>query len=95
MVYTYELEIANNIITKEILFCGNELFLERHKDSGKIYSFEKKEMVNFSPPQNELSLNVRRDIKEHPFLEELYNWAETLLRYMTFRELCPGILLSL
>lgn len=80
-IYKYELEIKNNIIIKEVLWSGNDLLLERHKDSGKIYSFERKETVKFSPPQNELSLNVRRDVKEHLFLEDLYTWAGTLLRY--------------
>lgn len=81
IVYRYELEINHNIIVKEILWSGNNLLLKRHKDTGKIYSFEKNETLDFSPPQNEITLNVRKSIKEYPYLESLYSWAYNLLRY--------------
>ena len=30
---------------------------------------------SFDPPQNKLTLHVRRDKLEYPYLEELYSWA--------------------
>ena len=38
-------------------------------------------MISFSPPQEELTLHVRRDKKEYPFLEKLYNWATNFHGY--------------
>ncbi|WP_163631849.1 AAA family ATPase [Paludibacter sp. 221] len=40
---------------------------------------EKKTLLNkeiISPPNNKLTLHVRRDIKEHPYFEKIMQWAE-------------------
>jgi hypothetical protein len=39
-------------------------------------------MTSFSPPKNQITPHVRRDIKEFPFLEEVLTWAENFYGYM-------------
>jgi hypothetical protein len=40
-------------------------------------------MIEFQSPQDELASVARRDMIQHPFLEELYNWGKTV-RYYQF-----------
>lgn len=81
LIYNYELNIVNTKIINETLYGNKKLLLQREKDNGTIFSDLKKKMITFSPPPDELTLNVRRDIKEYPFLEDIYSWGNNLLNY--------------
>ena len=47
----------------------------------KIFFSTKNRLLSFAPPKEELTLHVRRDKKEHPFLEELYDWGNNFYGY--------------
>jgi predicted ATPase len=80
-IFRYELRINNLIIDCERIFENEILILEREKDKGKIYSKVTNSFEDYSPPQDELTLNIRRDIKHYPFLEDINNWAKSLIGY--------------
>ncbi|KWT84933.1 hypothetical protein ASN18_1863 [Candidatus Magnetominusculus xianensis] len=73
--YEYKLEINDNIIALEEITKNGKTILKRENESGEIYSDTQGKMVKFSPPKDGLTINVRRDVKEHPFLEDLLKWS--------------------
>jgi energy-coupling factor transporter ATP-binding protein EcfA2 len=81
-VYQYNLEIEDNVVLFEEMIKDKDVLLKRQKEDGEILSKIQDKMVGFSPPKNQLTPHVRRDIKEFPFLEELLNWAENFYGYM-------------
>lgn len=80
-LYVYELELKGEIIIKEKLSENDTLLLDRKKSKGKIFSNVENDMDIFYPPDNELALNIRRDIRSYPYLEELVKWANNFLSY--------------
>jgi len=81
MNYKYELEIKELIVEKEEIFANEKLLLERTKGEGRILPRGSDRMLQFWPPKDELTLNVKRDIKEFPFLEDFVDWANNFLGY--------------
>lgn len=79
--YKYKLEIINGEIVFEELKKGIKTLLKRKQEKGEIYSYASKKMMEINPPKTELTLNVRRDVKEFPFLEDLFEWADNFLGY--------------
>jgi hypothetical protein len=47
---------------------GDELLLRREKGKGELYSQTEGRLIAFNPPENELTINVRRDTKEFPYV---------------------------
>lgn len=80
--YNYNLEIEDKIIILEEILKNRDVILKREGEEGKIFSHTKKKMIDFSPPKDQLTLHVRRDIKEFPLLEEFSKWAEHFHSYM-------------
>ena len=80
-IYVYELELKGGIVSKEKLLENDELLLDRTKKKGKIFSKVENKMDIFYPPENELTLNIKRDIRNYPYLEDLIEWANNLLSY--------------
>lgn len=71
----YELKVIRaNKIEERISLDGKELLIREKK--AKIFSFKTKNDILISPPENKLTLHVRRDLEEFPFFEEIVNWAE-------------------
>jgi energy-coupling factor transporter ATP-binding protein EcfA2 len=81
-VYQYNLEVEDNVVLFEEMIKDKDVLLKRQKEDGEILSKIHDKMIGFSPPKNQLTPHVRRDIKEFPFLEELLNWAENFYGYM-------------
>lgn len=79
--YYYTLDISDGIVRQEEIRINDSLMLERQKESGKIFSYTSKTMIDFHPPEQELTLYVRRDVKEFPFLEEFLAWANSFHGY--------------
>lgn len=82
IVYQYNLKIGDKIVILEEIKKGEKVILKREREEGKLFSHIKKKMIAFSPPKDQLTLHVRRDIKEFPFLEEFSKWAENFHGYM-------------
>lgn len=80
-VYSYKLDISKKIVKKEEISINGKPLLQRTGEDGEIFFSTKNELLPFAPPKEELTLHVRRDKKEHPFLEELYNWGKNFYGY--------------
>jgi len=74
-IFKYNLHIKDGKIDKEELYINKEPLLIRSKNKARIKIVGGNE-VDINPPVDKLTIQVRRDEKEYPFLEELINWAE-------------------
>ncbi len=79
--YKYILEINNLIVEKEKITKGDLVLLDRSFEDGIIFSEKDNENHEFSPPKDELTVNVRRDLSHYPFLEDIFNWAQNINGY--------------
>lgn len=78
----YSLHYSHKRINQEQLTVGTALFLQR-ESSGEGYLFAREidKNLKFQTEPDEVAAFVRRDPYQHPFLEDLYNWAQGLRRY--------------
>jgi predicted ATP-dependent endonuclease of OLD family len=58
-----------------------QALLVRDSQNKTIYSVAIKDNQQIEPPDNQLTINVRRDKLEYPVLEELYQWANHLYSF--------------
>jgi len=72
--YHYEGEIKG--VVKESLYRDAQLLFDRDFSDAKIYSEAKRDFEQITPPANKPIIQVRRDAKDYPYLEELAQWAE-------------------
>ncbi len=79
--YEYELSINNSKIQTELIKDDGEKVLNRNLSKGKIYSKKDLKWHEFSPPDDELTANTRRDLEHYPFIEDFINWAKQLKGY--------------
>ncbi|MEO5357617.1 MAG: ATP-binding protein [Nitrospirae bacterium YQR-1] len=85
--YAYKLELSEKQVDSEELSENENVLIERKEGSSKIFSKNHK-MIEFSPPEKELTVNVRRDKIEFPFLEKLWSWANDFLEF-NFTQFTP------
>ena len=52
----------------------------------------KNEFEEYSPPPDELTININRDLKKYPYLEDIINWAKGLQGY-TFSNVQTNLVL--
>jgi len=81
ITYKFELSIIDFIIKCEKIYENNDLILERVEDNGTLLSKTTNDKEEYSPPKDELTINIRRDIKKYPYLEDIINWAKGLQGY--------------
>ncbi len=82
----YILKIEKGLVVQEKLIMygeGNEpLLLERDRSGeGTIFAKELNQKIKFQTPKAELAAIRRRDSIQHPFLEKLYQWSNSLRFY--------------
>ncbi|HEY9862719.1 MAG TPA: AAA family ATPase [Candidatus Obscuribacterales bacterium] len=78
----YILRIEKGLVIQEKLLIGNEELLSRHESGeGEIVAKEINQKIRFQTPQTELAVIKRRDSIQHPFLENLYQWSNSLRFY--------------
>ncbi len=84
----YLLKLENGYVIEERLVIGGNLLLERKKKykgdetiEGEIWAEELKNKIRFQTPKTELAVVARRDKIQHPFLEDIYQWAYSLRFY--------------
>jgi hypothetical protein len=81
----YSVCIENSNIKNELLEINGEKFLERNESStGKIKNLSLNQMVDFEIPLYQAAV-TRRDKKQYPFLETLFEWANSM-RYFRFNQ---------
>jgi AAA15 family ATPase/GTPase len=78
----YRLKIEKGFVIQEKLLIGNQELLSR-KESGEgtIFAKELGLTIRFQIPKTELAVVKRRDSIQHPFLEDLYKWSNSLRFY--------------
>jgi predicted ATPase len=75
--YHYKLNLSWQKIEYEELFINGEQKFLRGKDGkGQISTTQFKEKMDFQLSPNQLVVTSKRDAIQHPFLEELVQWAE-------------------
>ena len=79
--FSYKLHIKKGEIVLEEIKEGRKVLLSRKRESGKIYSYLLHKKLTINPPKDELTLHVRRDVKEFPFLEDIYEWSKNFFGY--------------
>ena len=81
--YNYELEFQDNTVLFEKLLINNEVYFERDKEGkGQIKYESKKDLVlSFEIEKNKIVLASKRDRTQHPSLENLFKWMNTVYMY--------------
>ncbi len=76
--FSYTLRVLKGKIEKEQIKEDGMILLNRQRESGYIFRFKGKEKSkeSFGPPINKLTHQVRRDVKQYPFIEDLVHWGE-------------------
>lgn len=88
---TYELHINNGIVQSEKLVVSSVPVLDRQSDGQGTIKAVAAEVayLAFQIPTQDLAVVAKRDSKQHPFLEPLHKWAESL-RYYRFNDFQKG-----
>ncbi len=76
--YTYELTVKKDIIISETLLHDDKILINRNDTEGEIFSEKEGKLVPINPPNDKLVHQVRRDQIDHPYLEEIVRWAESV-----------------
>ena len=71
----YQVDLVDGIIQKEVVSIDKKIKLDRSPNQTKIFSATQDKDLVIEPPNDKLVLHIRRDKAEHPFLEELSEWA--------------------
>ncbi|NJO94620.1 MAG: ATP-binding protein [Hydrococcus sp. RM1_1_31] len=75
----YFLKIDNEQVVRERFIIGSKIYLDRNESGeGKVWAAQLKLEMVFQTPTDEVAAIKRRDSIQHPFLEEIYNWASSL-----------------
>jgi len=87
----YELYIEGGVVQSESLVAGSDKVLSRRADGqGTIKAVAANvDELAFQIPTHELAVVAKRDSKQHPFLEPLHTWAESL-RFYRFNDFQKG-----
>jgi ABC-type Na+ transport system ATPase subunit NatA len=81
-IFSYYLKLNSGsrsqpVIISEHLKINDKLVLQRIPDhEAKILNVLTDNLDTINPPNNKLVIHVNRDVKKHPFLEDLSAWAE-------------------
>jgi len=79
--YFYNVTIKPNhggIEISEKLEQNDSILINRHNSEAEIYSNNEKTLIKINPPTPKLVHQVRRDEKDHPYLEHIIIWAESV-----------------
>ncbi|MBK1986591.1 ATP-binding protein [Sphaerospermopsis aphanizomenoides BCCUSP55] len=80
----YKLTLDNSQVVQESFTIGSKIYLDRKESGeGKVWAEKLGQDIDFQTPRDGVAAFKRRDSIQHPFFEELYNWANSL-RYYQF-----------
>jgi AAA15 family ATPase/GTPase len=81
----YKVIIKDGKVMAEEYYIGDKNVLRRSHDGESNIEMHSpnsvSKMVQFSPPENELAVVIRRDKIQHPYLEILHQWAQATRHY--------------
>jgi len=91
----YVLRYEDGKVSFEKFTVNNDVFLKRHRSGkGKIRSIKLKEELEFQIPNDEVAAFAKRDSVQHPFLDDLYAWADNLIHFAFSGNLGQPLLVS-
>lgn len=91
----YVLRYEGGKVSFEKLTVNNDVVLKRHRSGkGKIRSIKLKKELEFQIPKDEVAVFAKRDSVQHPFLDDLYSWADSLIHFAFSSDLGKPLLLS-
>lgn len=83
--YTYQFKCNNSVVINEKITITEEDYLTRNDDgTGMIFAEKIGENgldIPFQVPSNMLAVSVKRDSIQHPFIDKLHKWANSLRHY--------------
>jgi hypothetical protein len=88
----YILKIEESKVIEERLIQDGKILLKRKGDKGE-YFVEAEGNKKYYPPEGKLTIQVRRDKRELPYLEQLVGWAEKY-RSFSFSNVRPNYLFA-
>jgi AAA15 family ATPase/GTPase len=92
----YILKLEKGLVIEEKLVIGEKTLLERNQSGeGKIFAQELGQEMRFQTPLTELAVVKRRDSIQHPFLENIYQWSNSLRFYAFGTQLGKNTLIEL
>jgi len=92
-VFSYFLEHHNKTVYSEELKINGDVFLSRAEDgTGKIKAIEIGRDIPFKIETNRLAVVAKRDSIQHPYIDDLYQWAQGVTKLNFGSELGKNIL---
>jgi hypothetical protein len=80
--YKYLLDLKDTIVLQEELYINSVLYIERGKDGiGKLLAIKENKMIDFQVPEKKLIVSLKQDAIQHPYLQELIDWASRMRIY--------------
>lgn len=84
----YSLDIEDREVQAESLSIGSTSYLNRRtKGEGDLFTAEVNQSLGFSIEANQLAAHLKRDTRQHPFLEPLNKWARSAIFFRFGNEL--------
>ncbi|NJK35846.1 MAG: ATP-binding protein [Oscillatoriales cyanobacterium SM2_2_1] len=78
----YTLETSRGQVIREHYQVGDRTLLERQETgAGTIWAEDLKTLIRFHTPTDRVAALLRRDRIQHPFVEELHDWAQALMYF--------------
>jgi energy-coupling factor transporter ATP-binding protein EcfA2 len=82
---TFRYKLAYNelgVLSEELSIDSNVRLHRKKGEVGRIYAEKQGDKIEFAPPDTELAVVARRDSVQHPFLEPLYQWGNSVYAYL-------------
>jgi len=94
--YIYELELQDSMVLSERLLINEKIYFERDREGkGKIKYESKKDLeLDFEIEKDKIVLSSKRDKTQHPSLEAIFNWADSVYIYNFGNKLGRDTLMS-
>lgn len=79
----YQIAFLNGLITQEHYLINGDRYLRRDRDGRTLMKASKTETgeLEFKVPVDQVAAFVRRDEFQHPYLDELFQWATSVRHY--------------
>lgn len=78
----YELEHEDDqVLSEKYVFAGKTILKRKKDGSGEVLADKVGERIGFKVPSNVLAAVAKRDSLQHPQLDELANWAESVRHF--------------
>ena len=87
VLFHYQMDTQRKEGIYELLEVGGKVMLERN-GSTRIYSELEEKYLHVTPPGDKLLVQVRRDVLDHSYIEDLNDWAENVYGF-TFSNFHP------